>query len=132
MKNRTSSLKIGIGTPTTLMVFVVLCMVILSVLSYMEANTNSNLSEKELLYTEQYYKANTQAELIYHTLNQEINQSDDPLIKVKELYNVVIQEKDTELEYYVTINEKKILHVAVNKYNLSTIHMWKVISKEEM
>lgn len=124
MKNKTSTLKIGIGTPTILMIFVVLCMVILCVLSFMEANTNTNMSEKEANYTQNYYKAKTQAELIYHALI-----SEEEISTINNQYQVEIQETDTELEYYVTIDEKKQLHVVIDRNDLSVIHMWNVETK---
>lgn len=124
MKNKPSTLKIGIGTPTILMIFVVLCMVILSVLSFMEANTNAKMSEKEAVYTQNYYKATTQAELVHYVLTNE-----EKIDTINSLYNVDIQETDTELEYYVTIDEKKQLHVVIDRNNLSVIHMWNVETK---
>lgn len=124
MKNKSSTLKIGIGTPTILMIFVVLCMVILCVLSFMEANTNANMSEKEVAYTQNYYKATTQAELIHHAIMKQTDNS-----TIRNLYDVEIQEIDTQLEYYVTIDEKKQLHVVIDKNDLSMIHMWNVETK---
>lgn len=124
MKNKTSTLKIGIGTPTILMIFVVLCMVILCVLSFMEANTNANMSEKEAIYTQNYYKAKTQAELIHHALI-----SEEEISTINNQYQVEIKETDTELEYYVTIDEKKQLHVVIDRNDLSLIHMWNVETK---
>lgn len=124
MKNKTSTLKIGIGTPTILMIFVVLCMVILCVLSFMEANTNANMSEKEAIYTQNYYKAKTQAELIHNALI-----SEKEISTINNQYQVEIKETDTELEYYVTIDEKKQLHVVIDRNDLSVIHMWNVETK---
>lgn len=124
MKNKTSTLKIGIGTPTILMIFVVLCMVILCVLSFMEANTNANMSEKEAIYTQNYYKAKTQAELIHNALI-----SEEEISTINYQYQVEIKETDTELEYYVTIDEKKQLHVVIDRNDLSLIHMWNVETK---
>lgn len=124
MKNKSSTLKIGIGTPTILMIFVVLCMVILCVLSFMEANTNANMSDKEVIYTQNYYKATTQAELIHHALT-----NGEKTSAIKNLYQVEIQETDTQLEYYVTIDEKKQLHVVIDKNNLSMVQMWNVETK---
>lgn len=124
MKNKSSTLKIGIGTPTILMIFVVLCMVILCVLSIMEANINANMSNKEVEYTQNYYKAKTQAELIQHTLIEK-----NAILDVDELYQIEIKESDTELEYYVTIDEKKQLHVVLDKNDLTKVHMWNVETK---
>lgn len=124
MKNKTSTLKIGIGTPTILMIFVVLCMVILCVLSFMEANTNANMSEKEAIYTQNYYKAKTQAELIHNALI-----SEKEISTINNQYQVEIKETDTELEYYVTIDEKKQLHVVIDRNDLFVIHMWNVETK---
>lgn len=124
MKNKTSTLKIGIGTPTILMIFVVLCMVILCVLSFMEANTNANMSEKEAIYTQNYYKAKTQAELIHNALI-----SEKEISTINNQYQVEIKETDTELEYYVTIDEKKQLHVVIDRNDFSVIHMWNVETK---
>lgn len=124
MKNKTSTLKIGIGTPTILMIFVVLCMVILCVLSFMEANTNANMSEKEAIYTQKYYEAKTQAELIHYALTNE-----EEISTISDQYHVDIQDTDTELEYYVTIDEKKQLHVVIDRNDLSVIHMWNVETK---
>lgn len=129
MKNKTSSLKIGIGTPTILMIFVVLCMVILSVLSYMEASTNAKLSEKEVIYNEKYYQATTTAELVLHELRR--NQTMDIAVYIKDTYGIDVQESDTVMEYYVTIDDKKELHIVIDKTDLSKVQTWKVITKEE-
>ncbi|NBK98849.1 MAG: hypothetical protein EOM50_12660 [Erysipelotrichia bacterium] len=127
MKHKTSSLKIGIGTPTILMIFVVLCMTILSVLSFMEANTNRKLINKEITYSENYYQANATATKIQNALLE----NKQSITSLSEQYLVEMKENDTEIEYYVTIDDKKYLHVILDKKDMQISKMWKVENKED-
>lgn len=110
-----SSLKIGIGTPTILMIFVVLCMVILSVLSFQAADHNALLVEKEKTYVTNYYEAKVQAEKIASLLDEM------PLNEINKHYQVNVIENQSYYQYQCSIDEKKELYVVIEKKNLEYV-----------
>lgn len=119
-----SSLKIGIGTPTILMIFVVLCMVILSVLSFQAADHNALLVEKEKTYVTNYYEAKVQAEKIASLLDEM------PLNEINKHYQVNVIENQSHYQYQCSIDEKKELYVVIEKKNLEYV-TFQVRNKEE-
>lgn len=109
------SLKIGIGTPTILMIFVVLCMVILSVLSFQEADHNMMLAEKEKNYVTNYYEAKAKA-------NQIANELQNLSIKdIQEKHDLTIKEDQSSYQYQCSIDKKKEINVVLDKDNLDFI-----------
>lgn len=106
------SLKIGVGTPTILMIFVVLCMVILSVLSFQEADHNMLLVEKEKAYVTNYYEAKAKANQIAHEMKN------TSIEDIQEKYDLVIQEDQTSYQYHIEIDKKKEIYVVLNKNSL--------------
>ncbi len=52
MKKRKQSVQIGLGATSIFMIFVILCMTILSVLSYTRASQNEKIAERERLFRE--------------------------------------------------------------------------------
>lgn len=109
------SLKIGIGTPTILMIFVVLCMVILSVLSFQEADHNMMLAEKEKNYVTNYYEAKAKA-------NQIANELQNLSIKdIQEKHDLIIKEDQSSYQYQCSIDKKKEINVVLDKDNLDFI-----------
>lgn len=110
-----SSLKIGIGTPTILMIFVVLCMVILSVLSFQAADHNASLVEKEKTYVTNYYEAKAKAEQVASSLDKM------SLNEINKQYQVNVQENQSQYQYQCQIDEKKELYVVVEKESLDYV-----------
>lgn len=113
MKNKTTSLKIGVGTATILMIFVVLCMVILSVLSLQEAQMNEALVNKEKDYTQAYYEAKTKADLIYNEMCDTSVSLATRIENVEQQYEVRVAHDAQSIRYVVAINEQKQLQVIV-------------------
>lgn len=107
MKKNTS-LKIGVGTPTILMIFVVLCMVILSILSLQEANFNQELAKKEKTYLINYYEADTKGKQIVSSLKQE------GLEATETKYQLDIQTLDPDYQFILEIDETKQLNVQLD------------------
>ncbi len=107
-----NSLKIGVGTPTILMIFVVLCMVILSVLSFQEADHNMSLVEKEKVYITNYYEAETKANEIASMFKN------TAITQIEEQFNVDIDEDEYAYFYQCEIDEKKELYVVCEKESL--------------
>lgn len=114
MRDR-NSLKIGIGTPTILMIFVVLCMVILSVLSYQEADYHMKLAEKEKESITLYYEAVTRAKQVKDQL---VNLSFE---EIEEMYDVKVMEEEKVYHYTCRIDEHKELYVVIEKASLDTM-----------
>ena len=132
MKNKQSSLKIGVGTITILMVFVVLCMVILSILSYKEAQMNHNLSEKEKAYTVQYYNGQRDADLIQLKMIEEQEKGsswDDIIAMIQKDFGVNVKIVDTNIVYNAIIDEKKHIHVELKQSEPNQTEVWKVESR---
>lgn len=121
--NHKSSLKIGVGTPTILMIFVVLCMVIISVLSYQEATYRQTLANKEKDAVVAYYKADVQAQRIAKALRP------SKLHDIQEKYNVKIIEQEQCYCYDIEIDEKRVLSVEISKTTYQP-QSWVVKSKE--
>ncbi len=117
MKNKPSSLKIGIGTATILMIFVVLCMVILSVLSLKEAQMNEALAKKEKDYTYAYYVTQLEANSIYDIVIDNTKTNEEKTKEVKEQYKVDVRFEPTQITYTVSINKNKQLYVALQNDN---------------
>lgn len=113
MKNKTTSLKIGVGTVTILMIFVVLCMVILSVLSLKEAQMNEALVNKEKGYTQAYYEAKTKADLIYDEISDTSVSLATRIENIERQYEVRVAQDAQSIRYVVAINKQKQLQVIV-------------------
>jgi hypothetical protein len=71
--NRKFKMGIGLGGPSIIMIFVVLCMTTLSALSLMTANADWKLSKKAAGSTEEYYAADSKAEEILAECDEAFN-----------------------------------------------------------
>lgn len=121
MKKRQSSL--GVGASTILMIFVVLCMSILSILTYMSAKENDAESKRELEYVQAYYEADQIANTIIEQMKQQ------PLEEVMAQYAVKYEQKDDVVAFQVPIKEKRVLYVEVN--DAMEIKAWHTMSGGE-
>ena len=130
MKNKQSTLKIGIGTATILMIFVVLCMVILSVLSLKEAQMNVHLVEKEKQYTQAYYEAQAQATMVFNAI-QKKDSTPEQWQNISNTLDVDIQYNDRIIYYSVKINKNKQLVVELARDNTFTITKWVVENRRD-
>ena len=64
MKLEKRGVQIGLGASSIFMIFVVLCMMILSVLSYTRSLQNEKIAQREKLYQEAVAKSDAGAQLL--------------------------------------------------------------------
>ena len=115
MSKKNSSLGLPIGGPTLLMIFVILCINIFAVISYMSALRDYNLSEKAAEKIKQYYTADSKAEKMLSDIVNGSNKNDNL----------------TYFEYSIPVNQDMVLKVAVEISKLTNnydIIMWKKIN----
>lgn len=137
MKKHKRSVQIGLGVSSILMIFVILCMMILSTLSYTRALQNEKIAQREKAYQEAYYKADEQASIIYETLKQrstkentleDIVTSED----IQKLYkeaNVTYQSEKNKLYMKLHVYEHQYLSIVLEKQNQDIIKkQWKLVS----
>lgn len=116
-------LSLGLGVPTILAVFIILCMCILSVLTYMNAVNNHASWEKEKQHTYAYYEADTKAKQIVKALR-----NGEDMEVIQKQYKVDIKKDTTNITFQVIMKEKKKLLVTLNEnFKILT---WKTIRGE--
>lgn len=137
MKKVRKNVQVGLGASSILMIFVILCMMVLSVLSFSRAQQNEKTALREQMYQQAYHKADTKAQILYELLqkNSPYYSSMQDLIKIKEieecLHNQAIPYKidaDTlsfELEVNTTQKLKISLHKRADKIEKQS---WKLVS----
>lgn len=116
-----SEYRMGIGTSSILMIFVVLCLTTLGVLSFASARNNLTLSQKRQTQVESYYAASAEAERI-------LSQIDTILIETRKdtgnfaqnVYARLTKDgrfwvtEDLCVTFYVEINNVQLLQVIVS------------------
>lgn len=60
---------LGVGYVTLIMLFAIICLTVLSVLSYQAARANEKLNEKSLSFTTEYYEADGRAKILLSELD---------------------------------------------------------------
>lgn len=110
MNKERKHLSLGLGVPTILSVFIILCMCILSVLTYLNASSNVAGFEKEKSSIKAYYEADTKAKLIVNALKE-----GKAMSEIEEKYDMIFKTKDNTLFYHVIINENQRLSVKLNE-----------------
>lgn len=112
---KTSYPPVNMGLSLMLVVFIILCMVVLSVLSLSTALKDYDYSAQNAKNTTEYYEACNKAELELQKLNETLSSYED---------------YDT-LEYTTKVNDEKALYVEVEllpSENTYSIKTWKLIS----
>lgn len=110
MNKKRKHLSLGLGVPTILSVFIILCMCILSVLTYLNASSNVAGFEKEKSNVKAYYEADTKAKQIVNALKEK-----EAMNEIEKNYNVIFKTKDNTLFFHVIINENQRLSVKLNE-----------------
>ncbi|MEG0329332.1 MAG: hypothetical protein RSC10_03520 [Longicatena sp.] len=121
MHKKRRGVQIGLGASSILMIFVVLCMMILSVLSFTNALQSEKIAIREKTYQEDYYKANTKAETIYELLlkydsgnrpfSQIVQERDIQTMMDKEHIQYQIKEAQMTLEVAVNTQQKLVIEL---------------------
>lgn len=85
MRNEKRGIQIGLGASSIFMIFVVLCMMILSVLSYTRALQNEKIAQREKLYQEAYARSDTGAQLLVNEMRQHADLRLEQLLKLEQV-----------------------------------------------
>ena len=103
----------GLGLSSLLVVFVSLCMILLSVLSLTNANSNMKTAKNYQKSVNDYYNACFEADKICYDLVSLIDNNDqNELKKYLNLYKVDLS--NNEISYKINIDNNKYLFVKIN------------------
>ena len=138
MKKRKQSVQIGLGATSIFMIFVILCMTILSVLSYTRASQNEKIAERERLFQEAIMRSEAAAsELQDEIISNEFNSFEDitnfsSINELIENYNMEIAKNENECTLLIPILNTQYLKVSfeIEGNNINTTE-WKTIVKGE-
>lgn len=133
MDKKYNSIGLPIGGPTLLMIFVILCINIFAVISYMSALRDYNLSEKAAENIAMYYKADSKAEMILSNILTEYEKNPDSIYKVKAVDGFSAKDKGSRISFQYNVSIKKDMKLKVEvevskitkKYD---IIMWKKVN----
>lgn len=133
MDKKYNSMGLPIGGPTLLMIFVILCINIFAVISYMSALRDYNLSEKAAENITMYYEADSKAEIILSNILAEYNKKPDTIYKFKEADGFSAKDKGSSIlfQYNVDIKQDMKLKVVVEVSKITKrydIIMWKKVN----
>lgn len=135
MSRKIGTTGLPIGGPTLLMVFVILCINIFAVISYMSALRDYNLSEKSAEMITNYYEADAEATRVLSDIAQDIKLKQDYLNKYKDINDFSISDEANTLtvKYKVLIKKDIVLSVVVefpkNSSNYRVLE-WKIINNK--
>ena len=136
MRNEKRGIQIGLGASSIFMIFVVLCMMILSVLSYTRALQNEKIAQREKLYQEAYARSDTGAQLLVNEMRQHADLRLEQLLKLEQVeklleeYNMETKWSQAELLVNIPVQEEQQLQLRLQKQNKSLlIRAWKTITK---
>lgn len=136
MRNEKRGIQIGLGASSIFMIFVVLCMMILSVLSYTRALQNEKIAQREKLYQEAYARSDTGAQLLVNEMRQHADLRLEQLLKLEQVeklleeYHMETKCSQAELLVNIPVQEEQQLQLRLQKQNKSLlIKAWKTITK---
>ena len=113
MNKKRTSMHLGIGAPSLLMIFVILVMCVLAVLSYLKANAFYEGAMRHLHLTAQYYETEEKVldiyyQLRYETIEQQLQQTKMAYQKDGDIYTLIERINDqTVLELKFQIDNHK-------------------------
>ena len=113
-KTDNTTVSIGIGLPTLMMIFTVLCMTVFACITYLQATYNEKESRKIVEASQEYYEAEFQASTLYEKIAQNDIEHDGDIYR-----------------YSVKINETKRLQVTLELAEELKILQWQQISQAE-
>lgn len=136
MRNEKRGIQIGLGASSIFMIFVVLCMMILSVLSYTRALQNEKIAQREKLYQEAYARSDTGAQLLVNEMRQHADLRLEQLLKLEQVeklleeYHMETKCSQAELLVNIPVQEEQQLQLRLQKQNKRLlIKAWKTITK---
>lgn len=135
MNRKIGATGLPIGGPTLLMVFVILCINIFAVISYMSALRDYNLSEKSAEMVTQYYEADAKAAKLLAEISSVMPLDTADINKFKDIDDFAISNESESIlvKYSVPIKKDIALGVVVefpknsNKYRILE---WKMVNNK--
>lgn len=113
MKKKRNTIRVGIGTSSIMMIFVVLCMMILSMLSYSKALQKEHIALRGQKVQQQYTTADATMQFVIHELSDiSLNQKDRLLLKD---HDIQYQYRDEKLILTLVVDEHQQLYVVLVK-----------------
>lgn len=132
MREHKKNVRVGIGASSIMMIFVVLCMMILSVLSYHTALQKEHITQRAKQVQEEYSKADA---LLQFVINEVFDDSNELLLKDEDQallkkYKITYEMKDDALILICRINEQQILEAElVSQQNYIVIKRYETKTK---
>lgn len=117
MKKSKKSIQIGLGITSILMIFVVLCMMVLSLLSYREAIQKEDVTKRQLQFQQAYLAADARMQYVLHEL--QFIETDGPLQNAEGVdallseEGITLQVEGNRYTFSTSVNEQQVLFVAV-------------------
>ncbi len=134
-KNKTkSSLGITSGTASIMMIFVVLCITVFSVLSYVQANAQVNLVQRNQEMLNEYYQADLEAVRLRNDIQRALSVNNNAWFSSPSqawLDQEIGEDGTRLLKYEVTINDRQTLSVTLEVVGNSTeVRQWQMGSDD--
>ncbi len=134
-KNKTkSSLGITSGTASIMMIFVVLCITVFSVLSYVQANAQVNLVQRNQEMLNEYYQADLEALRLRNDIQRALSVNNNAWFSSPSqawLDQEISEDGARLLKYEVTINDRQTLSVTLEVVGNSTeVRQWQMVSDD--
>lgn len=118
----------GVGTISLLMIFVVLCMVILSSLSFLNAKASRDLAMREKAEITSYYTADAAGVLLYQQFQplSTIDANYDKIVglDIVKQNNIIVTRDETSILMEIPMDYKKQLQIRIQEDG--TIVLWGV------
>ncbi len=135
---------LGVGYVTLIMLFAVICLTVLSVLSYQAARANEKLNEKSSVFCTEYYAADGRAKMILSELDNDALEAHSSGFFAEsfaelcnEYENISVRQvlEGFSVSFSEPLNERLKLSVNVVFYNTPvesrySINEWKTISAD--
>ncbi|MBE5935438.1 MAG: hypothetical protein E7262_06560 [Lachnospiraceae bacterium] len=113
---------LGIGTTSILIIFIVVCLTILSVLSYMVTNTDYKITNKKTEYNSLYQEADSKAvdmmahidSVLYEIAKKKIKVNDvNAKMMLETIGDIQIDYSENEISYEVKIKNNSFISVVL-------------------
>lgn len=113
MNENRRRIRVGIGASSIMMIFVVLCMMILSLLSYSKALQKEHIADRAKLVQEEYTRADAVMQFVVKELS-DIELQDEDRLLLKD-HNINYEYKDDQLVLQVEINHQSNLYAVLEQ-----------------
>lgn len=136
--NNKKGIQIGLGINFILMIFVVLCMMILSLLSYREAFQKELIALRQKEYQEAYMNADADIQYVLRESEQTSFQDVEELVKNEqfkmnaEAFQITYKIQQNQLHLEKRINDEQLIAVCIKQIDGKLIiESYQVKEKEE-